>query len=399
MKSVLFIGIGNPVPSFIHRRLVALVEADVSLTIVAENGQALDLPAAQIIRIGGKQNKVQHFFSFISIWSRPHLFIRLFAVRSDLPLRQRWRWAVKYFPITRAKTPGVIHIQWLSSVPEFKWLRDFFDCPLVASARGSQLTVYPYTRPGFKAIIKEAIQQVNYIHCVSEDMALACKQFGATPEKVFVNYNGINLQKFSPREIAKTEKKFTMISVGAMMWRKGFQYQLQLVNMLLKQGRDVQLLLLGDGPDREGLQYSAHILKLDQHVTFVGKIKPTELPDWLNRADVYVSTSIAEGLANSAVEAIACGLPVVAFACEGMEEAVRQGNNGFILPVGAVQGIVDKIIYLIDNSNERMKMGSSSRQHAVENFDENRWVSRMVEKYKSIAMHLPPGDLNESNVG
>lgn len=384
MTRILIIGIGNPVPSFIHRRLVALLSAGVKLTIVAEHGQVIDLPKARIIRVGGKQNKVQQLLSFLKVWAMPRLFFRLLSVRPELSLTQRWRWAVKYFPLIRTKTPTVIHIQWLSSVPDFHWLHKFFNCPMVASARGSQLTVYPLTRPGFKATIKEAIQKVDYIHCVSNDMALACQQFGAIPAKVFVNYSGINLQKFCPHKIKQTEKQFTMISVGAMMWRKGFQYQLQLLSMLVTNGRNIQLLLVGDGPDREGLQYSAHILKLDQYVTFAGKIKSTELPDWLSRADVYLSTSVAEGLANSVVEAIACGLPVVAFACEGMGEVLQDGVNGFILPVGDLNGMVERIQYLMDHPEEKKEMGASARKWAEEKFDEVEWVSLMVKKYKSI---------------
>ncbi len=384
MTRILIIGIGNPVPSFIHRRLVALLHAGVKLTVVAEHGQTIDLPKACVVRIGGKQNKAQQFLSFIKVWTRPRLFFRLLSVRPELTLAQRWRWAVKYFPITRTKAPSVIHIQWLSSVPYFQWLNRFFKCPLVASARGSQLTVYPLTRPGFKATIKDAIQKVDYIHCVSNDMALACMHFGATEQKVFVNYNGIDLQRFRPRDAKQTEKQFKMISVGAMMWRKGFQYQLQLLSMLVKEGRNVQLLLLGDGPDREGLHYSAHILKVEQHITFAGKIKSTELPDWLNRADVYLSTSVAEGLANSVVEAIACGLPVVAFACEGMEEVLEAGVNGFILPVGDLDGMKEKVHYLMDHPYEKKKMGANARQRAVEKFDEGEWVSLMIKKYESI---------------
>ncbi len=377
-------GIGNPVPSFIHRRLAALLHAGVKLTIVAEHGQRIDLPKARVLRIGGKQNSLQQLLSFIKVWMSPLLFFRLLSLRPELMVAQRWRWAIKYLPITRIKPPGVVHIQWLSSVPDFQWLGHFFKCPLVASARGSQLTVYPLTRPGFKATIQDAIQKVDYIHCVSNDMALACKRFGANAEKIFINYNGIDLQKFSPRPIAKAEKSFTMISVGALMWRKGFQYQLQLLNMLVKEGRSVRLLLLGDGPDREGLHYSAHILKLVEHVTFAGKIKASELPDWLNQADVYLSTSVAEGLANSVVEAIACGLPVVAFACEGMDEVLEDGVNGFILPVGDLDGMVEKMHYLMDHPDERKKMGASARKHAAEKFDEGEWVSRMVKKYESI---------------
>lgn len=389
---ILIVGIGNPIPPFIHRRLVALTRAGMALTVVAEFGQRLEsLPEAKMVYIGGKPTLLQQMVAVVKALLMPHLLFRLMSFRTDLKFAQRFIWAIVYFPLTRVKAHDIVHIQWLASLPEYDWLRNYFCCPFIGSARGSQITVYPLTRTGHKSKIELAIERADYIHCVSMDMARACARLGASKEKLFVNYNGIDLQKFKPLEKEKSSGKFTMISVGSMMWRKGLHYQLHVMKKLCDEGRDVELFWIGEGPDREGLQYTAHLLGIADRITFIGKVQSDQLPGWLTQADLYLSTSVAEGLANSVVEAIACGLPVLAFACEGMEEAVRQRNNGFILPVGDVQGMVDNIIYLIDNSNERMKMGFSSRQHAVENFDANRWVSRMVEKYKAIAMHLPPG--------
>lgn len=384
MLRVLIIGIGNPVPSFINRRLMALSNAGVQLTVVVEHNQVFDLPKAYMVRIGGKKSLARQLLSLLSVSTMPHLFVRLLLIRPELAFLKRLRWAVKYFPLTRIHSPEVVHIQWLSSVHDFHWLSRYFKCPLVASARGSQLTVYPFARPGFETMIRGAIQKVDYIHCVSADMASACKQFGASQEKIFVNYNGIDLVRFCPLKSEQNQAEFTIISVGAMMWRKGFHYQLQLLNMLVREGRNVKLLLLGDGPDREGLIYTSHILKLGQYVTFTGKIKSSELPDWLNRADVYLSTSVAEGLANSVVEAIACGLPVVAFACEGMEEVLKEGVNGFILPFGDLDGVTKRIRYLMDHPQERKMMSISARKHAEEKFNENVWVSHMIKKYQTI---------------
>lgn len=384
MVRILIIGIGNPVPSFIHRRLFALLNSGVSLTIVAEHGQEINLPKARVIRIGGTQNRVQQFLSLVYVCTNPLLFFRLLFVRPELSTIQRCRWAVKYFPLIRVKDPGAIHLQWLSAVTDFQWLKHFFNCPLLASARGSQLTVYPLTRSGFKTIIEHAVQKVDYIHCVSQDMAQACVQLGATQDKIFVNYNGIDLQKFSPRELRREAKQFTMISVGALMWRKSLYYQLQLLRMIKRNGYNVQLLLLGDGPDREGLQYTAHILKIEDCITFAGEISASELPEWLAKADLYISTSVAEGLANSVVEAASCGLPVIAFSCEGMKEIVEPGVNGFVVPVGDIENMKEKVQYLVDYPEERKQMGANGRQRAVKNFDERVWVSLMIEKYKSI---------------
>ena len=116
----------------------------------------------------------------------------------------------------------------------------------------------------------------------------------------------------------------------------------------------------------------------------MGKIAASELPVWLNQADVYVSASAAEGLANSVVEASACGLPVVTFACEGMAEVLEDQVTGFILPFGDVEGMTEKIQILKDSPERSMQMAEAARARMIEKFDEKKWVSHMIETYKTI---------------
>lgn len=382
MGNILIIGIGNPVPSFIHRRLAALIEAGIQLTVLAEHGQRVELEGAQIIYLADSRSRWSQVVAFVSAWVSPGKFFRLMTTRPELTLLQRIRWACKYLPLTRISPPGVIHVQWLSAVTEFQWLRLFFPSPIIASARGSQVTVYPVTRNGFLEKVKKAIQLADYIHCVSKDIANVCETLGASKEKIRINYNGIDLQKFSPAPAKRTDS-FVLISVGTMMWRKGFGYQLQVLKRLRESG-DAKLLWIGDGPDREALQYQAVKLGVVDQVTFVGKIAASELPVWLNQADVYVSASAAEGLANSVVEASACGLPVVTFACEGMAEVLEDQVTGFILPFGDVEGMTEKIQILKDSPERSRQMAKAARARMIEKFDEKKWVSHMIETYKTI---------------
>lgn len=384
--NLLIIGAGNPVPSFIRRRLQKLIAAGVRLTIVAEAGQRMDdFPGAAVIRIGGTLTFMQRFNAIVRACMLPHRLLRLMACRPELTWGRRLTWAVKFFSLSQLPPPDVVHIQWLASVPEFDWLRRYFRCPVVGSVRGSQLTVYPITRPGYDALIKKAIEQVDYIHCVSEDMALACRRLGAPLHKLVVNYNGIDLKQFVPGSGANASGRITIVSVGSLLWRKGVYYQLLILKALLLRSDNVQLVLVGDGPDREGLQYTASTLGLTEHITFAGSVKAADLPFFLQEADVYLSTSIAEGLANSVVEAVASGLPVVAFACEGMEEVLTEGYNGFILPFGDIHGVADKLAFLVDHGEQRKKMGTQARALAVDKFDDNEWVARMIKTYQDIA--------------
>lgn len=391
VPKVLIIGIGNPIPSFIKRRLLALEQAGISLLIVAEHRQSMsDFKSATIVRVGGCQSFGKRLMAIMRVVIRPFDFYRMLMLRTEVPWRSRIKWAIKYFPLTRLPLPDVVHFQWLSYLPEFKWLRYYYRAPFIGSARGSQVTVYPRTRVGYKSIMQEAMRDVDFIHGVSASMHQACMALGASPEKLFINYNGINLELFRRQpESASEANVFTLISVGNMMWRKGFGYQLQLIKKLLGHGRTIKLIWLGEGPDREGLVYTCHMMNLNSNVQFVGKVSSSEIARWLNQADAYVSTSVAEGLSNSMVEAAACSLPILAFACEGAEEVMEEGKSGFIVPFGDVDQLVDKVVFLMDNKEICLSMGKNSRAIAEARFNEKTHVQEMVKVYKRIARKKP----------
>lgn len=383
---ILIIGIGNPIPSFVKRRLQALERAGVQLLIVAEHRQSMsDFKNATVIRIGGRTSFKKRVKKLIRILVHPLAFWRMLAQRTEVPWPSRMKWAVKYFPLTRIAAPDVVHFQWLSYVPEFAWLRYYFKAPFMGSARGSQVTVYPHTRVGYKTIMQDAMRQADFIHCVSSSMRQACLALGAAPDKLVVNYNGIDLEHYKARiKHPREPNEFVLISVGNMMWRKGYGYQLQLMKKLVAMGKSVRLIWLGEGPDKEGLMYTCHVLGLDSKVQFVGKVNSSEISNWLSQADAYLSTSAAEGLSNSMVEAAACSLPILAFTCEGTEEVIREGENGFIVPFGDIECLVDKIIYLMENPSARIDMGILSRKVAEEQFNEKYHVAEMKRIYSTM---------------
>jgi len=364
--------------------MVALSNAGVQITMVAHHDQKIEIPGVKVLRIGGHLSIAKQIGLVMTALLNPFQFLKLMNLRKEWSFAQRLRWGVKYFPVTQLQPPSIVHFQWLASVHEFQWLRHYFKCTFIGSARGSQVTVYPITRPGFIEQIKASIQATDYIHCVSEDIAKACEKLGAPKEKLFVNYNGIDLTKFHQGTKQKSTTTFTLISVGTLMWRKGFMYQLLILKKLIDKNKDVRLVIVGDGPDLEGLKYTTAALQLQDHVSFTGKKNEAEVRSLLAEAVVYISTSAAEGLANSVVEAMACGLPVIASDCEGMNEVIEERKNGFIVPFGDVDGVVDKVEEVLSSSSRLEDMSKNARSYVEKNFNEVEWSIKMIEIYKRL---------------
>lgn len=104
----------------------------------------------------------------------------------------------------------------------------------------------------------------------------------------------------------------------------------------------------------------------------------------LRSSDIYISTSAAEGLSNAVLEAVACGLPVVAFDCEGMNEVIENGHNGFIVPFGDLDAMKEKIQLLYNDRQLLETMGSKGASIAIEKFDYRVHIQKMIEFYKSL---------------
>jgi len=381
---VLVIGVGNPAPTFILRRMLALSTAGVQITMVIHHDQKVEMPGVQFLRIGGHLSIGKQIGLLMNALVHPFQFSKLMNLRGELSFSQRIRWGIKYLSLSQLQPPSIVHFQWLASVHEFQWLRHYFNCPFVGSARGSQVTVYPITRSGFREHVKTSIQSTDYIHCVSEDIARACEKLGARREKLFINYNGIDLTKFHPGTKHKTDSTFTLISVGTLMWRKGFMYQLLILKKLVDRNKNVRLLIVGGGPDLEGLKYTTAALQLQDHVTFTGNKSEGEVRSLLAESDVYLSTSAAEGLANSVVEAMACGIPVIAFDCEGMKEVIEDAVTGYIVEWGDIDRCIEHILTLTDDATLLLQMGNESHSSIERKFDQNYWTQQMIQKYNEV---------------
>jgi glycosyltransferase involved in cell wall biosynthesis len=120
-----------------------------------------------------------------------------------------------------------------------------------------------------------------------------------------------------------------------------------------------RLLLIGDGTIRADLERRAATLHISDTVVFVGHV--SSVPQHLVTADIYVQSSHQEGLPNSVLEAMACGLPVVATRVGGTEELVVDGDNGLLVPPGDAGCLAAALSRLLQDGDARRRMGQRSR--------------------------------------
>lgn len=212
---------------------------------------------------------------------------------------------------------------------------------------------------------------------------------GIRPEKVQTIINGVDTQRFHPDERSRVRvahafdpRQVVIGTVGRLDPVKDQQLLLRAFASLKGCHRDLVLLIVGHGPCREELEKLARDLRLGPECRFMGL--RTDTPEMYNLLDVFVLPSIAEGISNTILEAMASGLPVVATAVGGNRELVVSGETGALVPAQDAGDLAAAIERYIESPALRLRHGAAGRKRAIEAFDLARMVSRYEAAYLAV---------------
>ena len=190
-------------------------------------------------------------------------------------------------------------------------------------------------------------------------------------ERIEVINNGIDTGFFSPRP--KTNQVLTIVSTGRLTERKGYQFLIE----SLKGLSDVQLVLLGDGNLRKELENISVECKLN--VKFLGIQPQNKVVQFLQQADIFCLPSLNEGMSNSLLEAMACGLPVIVTDVGGTQELLN--GNGIIVEKKSVKQLREAILFFQNNPEYLEIYGKKSREIA-ENMGWNIVGEQFLDAFK-----------------
>jgi glycosyltransferase involved in cell wall biosynthesis len=388
MKTVILMArLGKP-STFIQRRISAAANHGIDLMVEIEGEKPQWMTDQKIKTVENYQGKsVKSFLYFwIGLVLKPKITFQYFRFFREKEKRNYWGSTVKtgaLVPLFFMKKVDIIHVQWTYSAPFYRILANHYKATLLTSVRGSQVTISPQISEKANRYLKESIQSTDYFHCVSQSMKDAILAHGAT-QPCFVNYNGIQLHKFSPVPFHEKSKKFKIISVGLMIWRKNFIMALQVAFELKKRNIDFEWHFYGKGVERNALFYLTSKMNLQDHVYINHAISEQELIPQFQKSHALVSTSAGEGLANVVVEAMACGVVPVVWDCEGMLEAIEDHFSGFVLPFGDIASMADALEELSKNRKKCEEMSINAVDRMKNHFDESVHSKKMMEWYQRI---------------
>ena len=209
------------------------------------------------------------------------------------------------------------------------------------------------------------------------------KSFNAPKNKSGVIYNGFDfnrIKNLKEKDLIRKEfninTKYVIGMVASFTEKKDYNSYIKAANLILKEEKDITFLCIGAG---EFSQFKKMVKPENKDkILFLGKQENVE--SIMNICSIGVLATFTEGISNSLLEFMALEKPVVVTGEGGCSELILNDKNGFLLDVGDFQGIVSKILYLLENENRLNEFGRMSGKIVIDKFN----ITKMIDKFKAL---------------
>jgi glycosyltransferase involved in cell wall biosynthesis len=222
---------------------------------------------------------------------------------------------------------------------------------------------------------------------VSEAVADAAIGMGVDPELIRVIRPAVDINKFSRRATYQpiaTDSQIRLVTVGRLHWIKDFSTLLSAFGQLRESGFNAHLTIIGDGPEKEALQYRAFALGLADSVLLAGPLPPERVREELEGSHLFVLSSLSEGTSNAALEAMALELPVIVTGVGGMPEVIEDGVNGWVVPPSNPAKLAESMIRAVTNSSLAEQLGQAGRASLAKGLTLEMQSSAIRQMYRDL---------------
>ncbi len=215
-------------------------------------------------------------------------------------------------------------------------------------------------------------------------------EYDRIPEdKVTVIYNGIEVERFFKKRVTNIRDELKISAdtpvigtVGRLTIQKGHKYLIEAIAKLKKDFPRITLLIVGDGPLKQQLKNYAEKLKISKNVIFLGMRR--DIPEILSTIDIFVLSSLWEGLCNSLIEAMAAGKPVIASDIPAVTEIINSDKMGILIPPQNSEAIKKAISVLLNNKPLAQNFCKFAQERILSTFTIDKTVSHYSDLFIKI---------------
>lgn len=275
----------------------------------------------------------------------------------------------------------------------------YLNVPSVVSVRGNDIERAAFDPSKFSHVMY-ALQNASAVTMNASELAKKAKAF--VDREVFLIPNGIDTERFKPMERNEAlaemllntkdtkghkEKVAVIGFIGELREKKGMRALLSGYAQVAKT-RPVSLLIVGEvreGEDKK-LFEEFKITNYQLPITLTGYVPHSDLPAYYSLMDVFVHPSLRDGMPNAVLEAMACGVPVVATPVGGVLDVVKDRENGMLVPVNDVDALCQAVETVISNESLRNRLTQSARQTILDKFTPEKELDANLNVYRSLAV-------------
>jgi len=267
------------------------------------------------------------------------------------------------------------------------------DIKVITTLHGTDVTLVGL-EPSFLPLVKFSIEQSDYVTSVSKFLEMKTHTMYNTDKEIQVIPNFVDTERFKRRKDCQFQSRIAPNDEKVLVHVSNFRNVKRVPDVIrifdiARKNIPCKLVLVGDGPDRSESENLARELGIYEEVRFLGK--QTLLPEILSASDLMLMPSQSESFGLSALEAMACSVPVIASSAGGLPELIVHGETGYIAELGDVQRMARYAVDLLSDERKWELFSQNSRRRAVEKFD----VNSIVPLYEKLYQEA----LNETRIG
>lgn len=256
--------------------------------------------------------------------------------------------------------------------------------PLIITNHGliSQTAPLPIQKVYIPTVAKWTLQSSDMVICYTETEKAKLEEIGINSNNIKVIHNGIDTDIFTPCEKRGGKTGSQILWVGRFVPGKGIEHLINAFNILVQQHQHYRLTMVGKGPLQEKINQKIQNLGLSQHISLRSFVPNSEIHRLYQDSDVFVLTSLNEGVPRTILEAMACGIPVISTELPQLVDIVE--GCGLTVPIGDPQAVADAVSRITTSPELAKKLGEAGRAKVVGHYSWEDTVRKTVEAYQEL---------------
>ena len=339
--------------TFLNTFIAILKEKHKLILFVSQKTKNIDIRQKEYLKLNAKSLiQIPRFIILLTLNYRK--FIKLSSQTGNL------KQLIADLPIWTTPNLDYLHFGFGNLVFGREFYGGVMDCKMTLSFRGSDINVFPIWH---NKSYSTALELADKVQANSEELLVKLKNhYSKIESKGVIIHPGLqDTFRVGQTEIEgfvglrERNAQLEIVSIGRLHWVKGYELALMALALFKKNRNDFNYTIIGAGVESEKLVYLIQSLGLNDNAKLVSQKSGLEIREIMERSNLFLQTSWAEGFSNSTLEAQALGLPVVVTPVSGMSTIVEHGETGFVCEDFTIEGVLNGLNWY--NTLSKVELG------------------------------------------